>query len=325
MRLIHRCQKCRKFLPVNKSCCVKEKTYYLEYRINGKLKREKIGNDLKIANVVLGDRQRQELLGKHVGRPAEVSLVKLIEWYLELEEVKNLVTFRQTRNILLNLNTEIGQNLCDIRANFQKYLSGRTGTPATKNRDISAFKSLFSTALNYDKIDKNPIAAFKLLEVNNVRTVILCDSDIDLLFAVCDRRIADIVLFASMHLMRWNEIITTEWADIRDNLITVRTRKKGSAKVRQCPLDPEGWKLISSYPSRFQKGRVFEQIPYSTFNRLFEKAKEKAGLTDIHFHDLRHYAADRMQRKGYGTADIMRWAGWKSMSIFHRYTTSKAI
>jgi integrase len=324
VRIIHRCPKCRKFLPANKTCCVKEKTYWIEYRMNGKLKRERIGRDLKIAKIVLADRERSILLNKYVGQKSETSFEALKDWYLDLPEVRSLITFNQSKNILNKFAKLIPSINGNIRDEVSKYINSRYSvSSSTKNRDISALKSLFSAAVNYEKIDRNPIAAIKLLEVNNERVSYLSDGDIDCLLRRADKKIKDVIHFASLHLMRWNEIMAMEWADIRDGEITVRTKKRGSSKVRQCPLDPEGWNLIKSYPSRFKNGRVFEQVPYSTFNRLFEKAK--GDLTDITFHDLRHYAADRMRSKGYETADIMRWAGWKSMSIFHRYTTSKVV
>jgi len=53
----------------------------------------------------------------------------------------------------------------------------------------------------------------------------------------------------------------------------------------------------------------------------FEKAKQRAGITDLRFHDLRHCAATNMRRAGVDVMTAMAIIGHKSEKMYRRYNT----
>lgn len=319
MRVIKRCR-CRKFLKIENKCCG-DYVYWIEYRHNGELKRQKIGTDLQIARIALADIEKSILLNKYVGKKNDLTFSQIKDWYTSLKEIKSLRSYTQTVNILNRFSGHFGAFLIDsdFRDKIAVYLSERSEacSIATVNRDLAAVRSMLETAEKYDKIPKNVLKAIPYSQVDNDRIVTLTKQEVDDIIFGCDPKIKDIVKFASLHLMRWREIMNLEWADIDENWIKIRASCAKSKKTRRCPLNPEGYSIISRFPSRFTRGKIFPQIPYSTFNRHW---KEAIGGKDILFHDLRHYCADQMKEK-YAVENIMRWAGWESMRMFHRYTT----
>ena len=51
----------------------------------------------------------------------------------------------------------------------------------------------------------------------------------------------------------------------------------------------------------------------------FNAACRRAGLTDLHFHDLRHTFVTRKVREGWDYKRIMAIAGHKTFATFQRY------
>jgi len=55
--------------------------------------------------------------------------------------------------------------------------------------------------------------------------------------------------------------------------------------------------------------------------KAFEKAKQRAGIPDLRFHDLRHCAATNMRRAGVDVMTAMRIIGHTSQKMYKRYNT----
>ena len=56
------------------------------------------------------------------------------------------------------------------------------------------------------------------------------------------------------------------------------------------------------------------------FRAGFEKALSDAGITDFHWHDLRHTSASYMKMNGIDDRTIMEIMGWKTVAMLKRYT-----
>jgi integrase len=56
----------------------------------------------------------------------------------------------------------------------------------------------------------------------------------------------------------------------------------------------------------------------------FEKAREKASLTDLRFHDMRHTFAARLVERGVDIITVQELLGHHSVVVTQRYTHSNA-
>jgi integrase len=335
MRLLTRCPSCRLFLKHDAKSCKcgikipNVRLYYAEYYLYGKRKREKLGHDYKTAMISLVKIETSILEGRYeIKKQTNHTFGSLCNWYFDLEESKTKRTYRNIRLCLERLSLTFGDHPINetLRDDFLVYIKERSKTrkPATINRDISISRSMFETALKYNKIPMNPFRALGALREDNERIIQLTDQDIGRLISECDESIRDAVKFASLHVLRWYEIYGLQWRDIdiRNAWITIPSQIAKGGKFRGCPIDPKFMSSLITNPNRFKGHRVFTYIPKSTFGDKFRIARDKAGLKDVRFHDLRHYAANRLKDQGYKVEDIMKWAGWSSMAMFHRYTLS---
>ena len=66
-------------------------------------------------------------------------------------------------------------------------------------------------------------------------------------------------------------------------------------------------------------GKVIELSKGAARNG-FDKARKKAGLETLRFHDLRHIAISRMWRSGMNALEISACSGQRDIKMFMRYS-----
>lgn len=92
--------------------------------------------------------------------------------------------------------------------------------------------------------------------------------------------------------MRAGEICGMEWKHVHGQWVTLPDTKNGDA--RDVPLSRKALRLLATLRT-VDRERVL-LIRAATLDALFRKAKARAGLPDIRFHDSRHTAATRIGR-----------------------------
>jgi integrase len=59
--------------------------------------------------------------------------------------------------------------------------------------------------------------------------------------------------------------------------------------------------------------------PRWDFTNVFAEAVNRAGIADLHLHDLRHTFASRLAMAGVDLLTIKELGGWKTLSMVTRY------
>jgi len=65
--------------------------------------------------------------------------------------------------------------------------------------------------------------------------------------------------------------------------------------------------------------RLFD-IGTPRFDNMWQATLKRAGIVDLHFHDLRHEATSRLFEKGLNTAEVMRITGHTTKEMVERYS-----
>lgn len=65
--------------------------------------------------------------------------------------------------------------------------------------------------------------------------------------------------------------------------------------------------------------RLFE-IGTPRFDNMWQETLRRAGVVDLHFHDLRHEATSRFFELGLNTAEVMRITGHSTLEMIERYS-----
>jgi integrase len=318
------------------------KVYEIDYLVNGKRKRERIGKSKVAAENRLREVQTQIAEDRYVERNknATLTLSKAISWYLDLAEVTSLSSHQRIKDCLVNIKRIIGKDtlIRDITLNQiqlyrkirgsedSKKYSGKKVSVATINREVAAIKRALNLAMIYAKISSNPIATVTMLPEHNIRERVLTDKEFERLLCAAPEHIKPILIVAFYEPMRFQEIILLKWNELDFKsepgfIRLVANRTKGKKSGRVIPMHPRVKETFQSLPSRFKGGRVFQKRGKSFFDfrKSFNQAKQDAGVDDFLFHDFRHCAVTNLRRAGNDIATIMKISGHKTLSMFQRY------
>lgn len=103
---------------------------------------------------------------------------------------------------------------------------------------------------------------------------------------------------------------------------TVPLTRKAAAALKEAlahPLRPKDCELIFFG----EPGREGKRRPYN-FNKVWGEIKERVGLDDLRFHDLRHEAVSRLVEAGLSDQEVAAISGHRSMQMLRRYTHLRA-
>lgn len=105
------------------------------------------------------------------------------------------------------------------------------------------------------------------------------------------QRVALAFEFACETAMRAQEICNLKLDDINGQTAIIR-KSKTRAGVRVAPLAPRAIEILKFLPDE----NLFDVTP-AVLDALFRKAKAKAMLDDLHFHDSRHEGITRLAKR----------------------------
>jgi len=124
--------------------------------------------------------------------------------------------------------------------------------------------------------------------------------------------------------LRKGNMYSLTWAmvDWSGRMLNIPTSKNGEAL--HIPLNNAAFAALKTvYQRGLKTGRVFQskKTGEALFNskHWFDKAVERAGITNFVWHDLRHCFASNLRRKGAKLEDIGDLLGHKSLTMTKRY------
>jgi integrase len=136
--------------------------------------------------------------------------------------------------------------------------------------------------------------------------------------------------------MRSSEIATLKMDQVDLTKRVVLLKQTKNTTQRTVPLNKKATELFTealANPIRPKKethlvffgepGKDKKRRPYN-FNKAWSDIKTKAGMPDLHFHDLRHEAVSRFVEAGLSDQEVSAISGHKSMQMLKRYTHLRA-
>ena len=122
--------------------------------------------------------------------------------------------------------------------------------------------------------------------------------------------------------MRKSELLNLTWKNVCfDRRIAHLEMTKNGTK-RDVPLSLRAIEAVRTVP-RHISGRIFP-LGISALRGLWNRACRRAGITDLHFHDLRHEATSRFFEKGLNVMEVATITGHKDLRMLQRYTHLRA-
>src|SRR6266702_3816614 len=300
------------------------------FTVNGRRVRETVGPNKKIAEKVLSLRMAQVLENRFFPPSRALGRMPFNEFaqmYLE-RAVSLMKSIRTERNRVKRWVKDLGMRPIGriTRAEIESWRREKMSRckPATINRDLSRLRHMLNIAVEWELLEKSPMQGMKFLRENNARTRYLsvgeCHRLIDSCIAPHIRAIVTVALHTGMRL---GEILNLRWQDLdfSSGFILVRDSKNGQA--RQVGIDSMISTLLRSWPRLSDQDIVFTSV--MTGGRIvdiragFLNACKRAGITGLHFHDLRHTFASQFVMAGGDLYILKEILGHKSITMTQRY------
>lgn len=209
-----------------------------------------------------------------------------------------------------------------------KHKPARERSLASVNRELELLSRIFTRAIELKLTANNPCDQVKLFELSNKRRRYLLDEEEPRLLAACEGTLAHlrrmIVVAIRTGMRRGDQLnLRKRQVDFQRGVIWVPNAKTGkeyslnmSAELREIMLG-----LVRENPaSEYVFANPATGKPYLDLKKGFAAACSKAGITDLHWHDLRHTFGTRLAEAGYSEATIAELMGHADRKTTGRYT-----
>lgn len=212
------------------------------------------------------------------------------------------------------------------------WLSGlrKTLAPATVEKIRVTFNRSFELAAkwNIPGAQVNPVRAVPRPRFNNKKERFLTAQEAERLVAACkesaNTQLAAIVQLLLLTGARKNEILKARWSnvDLERRALYLPDTKTG--KPRYVPLSADAVEVIKGL-RRWENcdwlvPSPITRRPFTDVKRPWDTARDKAGLSDVRIHDLRHSAASFMVNSGVDLYAVGRILGHSSPDTTARYS-----
>ena len=198
--------------------------------------------------------------------------------------------------------------------------------PATINREMATLKHALSKAAEWKLLSKglrDELRAIRKYQEPPGRLRYLSGpAEAERLLQACDDFLKPIVVTAIHTGMRKGELLGLTWDCVDMTHGFIRLKQTKSGKARALPFNETLWSIFSGLRTRQDVPWVFHDAAgqrWKNVRHAFDRACEGAGLTDFHFHDLRHTFASWLIMRGVPLATVSNLLGHTSPTMTLRY------
>jgi integrase len=169
----------------------------------------------------------------------------------------------------------------------------------------------------------NPVQMVRKPQSPQARARVLTDEEVEKLLVALEptgRRshwTKPAVQLALATAMRRGELLSIRWehVDLQNRTAFLSDTKNGES--RTVPLSTAAVQVLAELP-RHISGVVIP-VKFFTLDAAFKRARKRAGLNDLRFHDLRRTAITRMAEKLPNVIELAAVSGHKSLMVLKRY------
>lgn len=301
--------------------------WWVRYTWQGKEVRRKIGRKTDAKNYYA--RVRAQILeGRY--EPEKPKEVTLRQWLSEFVPTITGRTVKQQKGYASFWSERLGDRpLASIKTNelerIQAALSeeGRLAKN-TINRYYAFLKHALNVAIRDGLLKENPVVRVQFFKEPKGRTVFLSAADEAKLKEVFSPDSWPFVVFAIHTGLRQAEQFGLRWEniDLTSRVLTIPRSKSG--ETRHVPLNDTALAILRDlkarqvilspwvFPSPVDHTKPRDACAF--YRRVFVPAVEKAGLSGVVWHSLRHTFCSRLVQKGIPLTTVQKLAGHKDYS-----------
>ena len=322
------------------------KVWRLDCIINGRRYQLSLGKGIKRSVAVdIAVAKRSAILRKDVGiitKRKDLTFKDATRIFLEwVKAHKSERTYSDYQCCIEKLQDYFGgKKLSQINAFLiegYKMRRVKEGARVRPNRELAVLRNLFNKVIKFKKYEgDNPVREFAPLKESRGKDRILDPAEEKRLLAKANEPVRSLIVIGLQTGLRVNrEALTLTWDNINfpERTLTVEAAFSKNHEMREVALNsvaletlrrlketsPGPWVFMTR--SKRKKG-AWRQL--KSFKSAFERACERANLSDVTPHSLRHTWASRMEMSGASQKTLMELGGWKEPKMVARYShTSK--
>lgn len=182
--------------------------------------------------------------------------------------------------------------------------------PATINRSLACAKKGLELAWRQRLIPENYGLRIQFVPVNNKREVFLTVDQVRQIADHCSPQVKAAVWFALLTGARRGEILKVRAEHIGEDTITLPASHTKTNRMRVIPIIAALRPWLAFFPL---------EIEFEGVKSGWQRARVKAGMEHVNFHDLRHSCASIMLGLGVDLYTISKILGHANVSTTQRY------
>ncbi len=209
-----------------------------------------------------------------------------------------------------------GETVVRFRAKKKTLIS-----PATVNRELACLKTVFNKAVEWGRLENNPIRRVRKFKESNPRERILSAAEALSLVENAAPSIRPILIVALHTGMRRNEILSLKWKNIEFAREYILIEDSKSGRSRKVPMNAAVLEALRARPrdSEFVFFNPETKDHIKDIKTALRAACRRAEIKGLRLHDLRHTAASKMIEAGVDLVTVSKILGHASIQMTMRY------
>jgi len=265
---------------------------------------------------------RQDKLGEtvHTWKEAVTRFKKEATWRESTRKTNefSLTFFERLNPIAVSAIT------ADVVRAARDYVD-RSQQPASANRIMAVFRGVLRACVRWGWLAYAP--PVPMVRTPQKEISVLDGQSAARLVAELPVHLKAPMMFSVLTGLRMSNTRDLTWdrVDLEDGHVTIPASQYKTNRDQRFPLSTQAVKLLSGLPHR--TGRVFlydgKPITGKLGARAFRKARCRAGLPSLRWHDLRHTFASWVAQSGASDRVLQSLGGWTSPKMVARYAHLK--
>ena len=247
-------------------------------------------------------------------------------------------TKRAARNEAIMLNAFLRHPICSkklsqlTQEDFAAYRDERLKQVKAYSvkRMLSPIQNLFEVAKSEwgIPIGQNPVSKLKFTYVRNRRERRLRAGELDQILTASkktqNKLILPIILFALQTGLRRSEILAATWSDLDMDNRALNVPRSKNGHSRTVPLTRGALALLQRLKgeetTKKDSGNRIFPTTSNALKMAWDRLINRAGIKDLHFHDLRHEAISTFFELGLTTPEVALLSGHRDIRMLFRYS-----
>ncbi len=202
--------------------------------------------------------------------------------------------------------------------------------PSTIIRELGLIQRVFEVARKEWAIAlaSNPVREIEKPTTGPARTRRLEGGEWDRLLKAAkrtrNRLLLPLVRFALETGMRRSELLNAKWQHVNWQARTLYIALTKNGCPRFIPLTEHAIELLNDIRSMRRNEENVFPLSIEAVKLSWRRLTKRAGLEDLHFHDLRHEAISRFFERGLTVPEVALISGHKDARMLFRYTHLRA-